>query len=310
MSKLYNLDHQFLDGKQIIDYQPIPIIRAAWGTMETGLATIIEEIDNKCFRFPFEHVYVWGNEALEQLQQRGYDCTLVSEEPFTKGMDYTTYMHYKKLVASSMAFEVFGEHLLLDWDCSLSLGHTNPDGSEAREWELKGENQLPVFPKNFWELCRKNEVSMPLYVWWYKRLFFEEGEDVYKSKNLAGPTADLIQPAHKCSPQIRSVLNHYGWKWNGMYMIPNACWMYTKGNINIGLELLDIMFKKDIRANVEEVCMKIWSNCSIDEYIEKYHPYCIYGKHGMFGNMTSEEWQFNKYVRSKLKDFDEILFHY
>ena len=84
----------------------------------------------------------------------------------------------------------------------------------------------------------------------------------------------------------------------------------TFGNINIGLELLDIMFKKDIRANVEEVCMKIWSNCSIDEYIEKYHPYCIYGKHGMFGNMTSEEWQFNKYVRSKLKDFDEILFHY
>ena len=47
------------------------------------------------------------------------------------------------------------------------------------------------------------------------------------------------------------------------------------------------------------------SNCSIDEYIEKYHPYCIYGKHGMFGNMTSKNGSINT---RQLKDFDEIFF--
>ena len=114
----------------------------------------------------------------------------------------------------------------------------------------------------------------------------------------------------ECNTQMRSALNAYGWNWRGMKMIPNACWMYTKGNINIGLELLDIMFKKDIRANVEEICMKIWADCSIDEYIEKYHPLCIYGKHGMYGNMSSEETEFNNYIKEKLPDFDEILFHY
>ena len=306
----YDIDYQFLDGKQIIDYQPIPIIRAAWGTKKTGLQNLLNEINNKCFRFPFEHVYVWGREALDALESMGYVCTLVSDEPFTEGMDYTNYMHYKKLIASSMAFEHFGEHLLLDWDCSLSLGHVNPNGSPSRVWELD-ENWIPTFPKKFWNLCRRNEVSMPMYVWWNRRKYFAEGEDIDKASNLSDIRGNkILTPMQECNTQMRSALNAYGWNWRGMKMIPNACWMYTKGNINIGLELLDIMFKKDIRANVEEICMKIWADCSIDEYIQKYHPLCIYGKHGMYGNMSSEETEFNNYIKEKLPDFDEILFHY
>ena len=95
----------WLDGKSIVKEQPIPIVRAIWGTEDTGLLNHMGEMEEKCFRFPFEHIYVWGRDALEECEKRGYRCTLVSDEPYTSGMDYEHYMHYKKLIASSIAFE-------------------------------------------------------------------------------------------------------------------------------------------------------------------------------------------------------------
>ena len=40
-----------------------------------------------------------------------------------------------------------------------------------------------------------------------------------------------------------------------MWVVPNACWIYTDGEINIGKELLDYVFN-DIKALVEEIGMK------------------------------------------------------
>jgi hypothetical protein len=313
----------WLDGKSIVKEQPIPIVRAIWGTKETGLLNHFQEMEEKCFRFPFEHIYVWGRDALEECEKRGYRCTLVSDEPYTSGMDYEHYMHYKKLIASSIAFEELGEHILLDWDVCLSAGHKHSTGQKWRkDWEYN-EAGAPIFPKNFWDRIRMNEVSMPLYPWWYTRKFFDEGDNLELVKNLAldprhSNSGAPLLPMQECSDEIRYVLRHYGWNFKGMHTIPNACWMYTKGNINIGLELLDIMFKKDIRANVEEVCMKLWadkqsgSSCSIEEYITKYHPRVMVGKHGMFGTMMPEEEQLNNHIRKILEPdgFEEVLFHW
>ena len=56
----------WLDGKSIVKEQPIPIVRAIWGTEDTGLLNHMGEMEEKCFRFPFEHIYVWGRDALEE----------------------------------------------------------------------------------------------------------------------------------------------------------------------------------------------------------------------------------------------------
>ena len=42
----------WLDGKSIVKEQPIPIVRAIWGTEDTGLLNHMGEMEEKCFRFP------------------------------------------------------------------------------------------------------------------------------------------------------------------------------------------------------------------------------------------------------------------
>ena len=61
--------------------------------------------------------------------------------------------------------------------------------------------------------------------------------------------------------------------------------------------------------------MKLWadkqssSSCSIEEYITKYHPRVMVGKHGMFQTMMPEEEQLNNYIRKILEPdgFEEVF---
>jgi len=63
-----------------------------------------------------EIVYVWGKENLNKFKERGYNCVLMEEDEFNGKSIYG-----KKLTVLNKALKEWGEVLMLDWDCCLSL---------------------------------------------------------------------------------------------------------------------------------------------------------------------------------------------
>ena len=76
-----------------------------------------------------------------------------------------------------------------------------------------------------------------------------------------------------------------------------ACWIYTDGEINIGKELLDYVFKHDIKALVEEIGMKEWTGMTLEDYIVNHQPIPMFGKHGMYGHYSDEELDLQSYIK-------------
>lgn len=69
------------------------------------------------------------------------------------------------------------------------------------------------------------------------------------------------------------LLHKHSWKLDDMLVLPNACFIYTK-DVNIGKELEKISSEYNLDVLTEEFAMHIWSNCTLDTYIEKFDvPY-------------------------------------
>ena len=103
------------------------------------------------------------------------------------------------------------------------------------------------------------------------------------------------------------MLHEYSWDMNDMLVLPNACFIYTK-DVNIGHELEKIVTKYKLVGLVEEFAMKIWSKCSLDEYIKKYDVPYLNGRDNsqyfvVNGEKVNTADKLNKYIGRK-----QILF--
>jgi hypothetical protein len=76
-------------------------------------------------------------------------------------------------------------------------------------------------------------------------------------------------------------LSMYSWEMDDIVVIPNASFVYCN-NLEIVNKLYSIAKVNDIKTLVEEFAMFIYSNCTLKEYIEKYEPKCLYGRHRTF----------------------------
>ena len=76
-------------------------------------------------------------------------------------------------------------------------------------------------------------------------------------------------------------LSIYSWEIDDIIVIPNASFVYCN-KLDIAERLYSIAKTNGIKTLVEEFSMFIYSDCSLEEYIEKYEPKCLYGRHKSF----------------------------
>ena len=86
--------------------QPIPVIRAIFGNSNN----IERELNELTYQFPYEMVYCWGEDNYDLMRKYSKNVHLVSGEKFD--LVNSEMEHVLKLVASSLAYEHYGEHLL------------------------------------------------------------------------------------------------------------------------------------------------------------------------------------------------------
>ena len=96
---------------------------------------------------------------------------------------------------------------------------------------------------------------------------------------------------HSFSYNMFNYLNNMSWKNDSKAIIPNAGFIYIS-NPQIGSELLNTAKDNDIKTLVEEFTIYNWVNCSLDEYIQNYHPTMCFGRN---------ESNINEYVSSLIQ---------
>jgi len=254
----------------------IKIIRFLWGYRENTLKEIP--------LFPLypknEIVYVWGKENERLLKERGYETRYVEEESSPYAYDLLELIYERKVVALDLALKEFGEVLMLDWDCYI----------------------LRPLDNNFLNELRKKPIQCPLYA---------QHQDCYNA------LYEVIPPNHPWfqDPEEHDHLeNHlriitkgflkWHWKWEEGLISPNFGFFYSN-DPTIGEKLIDIGIKNNMEGCVEEHAMFVYANCSLEEYIEKYHPTSLLGvsdrvtkQNTRIGNIQRK---FNNHIKDNLK---------
>jgi len=204
--------------------------------------------------FPNEIVYVWGDDNVKILKERGYNYIKVddSEYPYFN-KEFT--QHGKKLIALDKALKESGEALLLDWDC------------------------IQVKDLNI-EVLREKERQVPLYCW----------TELQLSK---------IKDEFKLDIPLEKELRKYHWKLKDVLVSPNFGFAYSRDK-NFGERLIVEAIKHKINYCIEEHAMFNYANCTLDEYIDKYHPTSVYGKAFPFNKQEKGSISLNEYVNNKI----------
>ena len=89
----------------------------------------------------------------------------------------------------------------------------------------------------------------------------------------------------------------YNWEFDDVLALPCFCFFYSNES-NVISQLMEIANKYGLTACIEEFAMRIYSNCTLDEYIEKYEPIVIRGKERdkNLERMSESIKKINKYV--------------
>lgn len=220
--------------------------------------------------YPNQIVYVWGEEINKHLLDLGYQTRLIQDNTFNE----TSNTEYgRKLIALDLALQEFGEVLLLDWDCHI----------------------LRPFDNNFYNYLQSKPIQCPLYTQHVDttnalyEVFIKDDETLKKFKPFA--------------EEMERSFNKYSWKVEEGLVSPNFCCVYSRDK-NFAKELIDISLKNDIKGCVEEHAMWIYSNCSLEEYLEKYQPLFVQGvsddrtDHSF--RISQVQRKLNSYIDSKL----------
>lgn len=244
---------------------PIHIVRALWGSSKK----VLDEIP-KIPLFKNETVFVWGLENKEYLKSLGYIPVLVKDNvakitnlrelhpddakgvleehlhTYTGDHRYSTpKLHFAhKLEALRLADNMFGEYLFLDWDIDI----------------IK-----PLDSLFFDHIKRRGSFQVPLYA--YHEDWLREAE---QKENLDKDTQEFVRTHNQ-------LLNKYSWKLNNLRICPNACFIYSN-NQKIGTKLLDIFNDYNLEICIEEFATYLFTNCSLEEYIDRYLPIVLNGR--------------------------------
>jgi len=221
-------------------------------------------------------VYVWGKENEQFLQKRGYKTRLVTEEDPCL-IDHTNFL-FKKLITLDLALKEHDEIIFLDWDCYI----------------------LRELDNNFYNLLKSKPIQCPLY---------SHSLNPYESFLEFSPNNNEERLEFFKNADI--FFKKYNWQFEDMLVLPNFGCFYSRDK-SIGNKLLNIALENNLKGCVDEGAMFIYANCSLNEYVENYHPLFI---QGVSDNVTGSKYyistvqrKFNEYLKNKLS-FDLYLEH-
>ena len=258
----------------------IPIIRALWGSVPRSKSEV--------FRKPIfanEIVVVWGQDNYEYLTKLGYQ-TVVADYGITDARYSTIHSHFMhKLLAIQHASKIYDEFIFLDWDCYL----------------------LKPMDDNFYQELRDgNEVQVPLYAYHNRPgigiidVMTHPANERYDNK----PSEDLIEYIKSHEEQLRK----YCWEYEDTLVTPNFSFFYTRLP-KVCDELIEITLENNILNCIEEHAFFKWTNCTLDEYIERFEPTITYGTHpdtrthmlrGGYDVENDPVIKINKYIETKV----------
>ena len=253
----------------------IKIIRSLWGFRDHTYNEIppMPLLQN-------EVVYVWGKENEAMLKERGFETRYVEEESSPFAYEILELIYERKLIALDLALKEFGEVIMLDWDCHL----------------------LKPLDDDFMESLRQKPIQVPLYA---------QHKDCYNALYDAMPKN---HPLFKDPTEINKVEDHlriitkgflkWNWEWDEGLISPNFSFVYSR-DVTLGEKLIEIAVRDKMEGCVEEHAMLVYANCSMEEYIEKYHPTCLYGVSNKILESNTKigriQREFNYYIEKNLK---------
>lgn len=215
----------------------VKIVRAYWG----GNDKLKKEIPPIPI-YPNQIVFVWGSINESFLRSRGFDTFLMPDDIPEIYRSYNG-QFYRKLLALDAALSMFGEVILLDWDCYI----------------------LREFDDDFYEFLREKPIQCPLYGQ------YEKIDESWR---------EALQPENLNKEGWYSICNDtfpkYTWKLGTTLVSPNFCFVYSRDR-SLGKNLIDIANKHGLAGCIEEHAMYLYANCSLDDYIKKYQPRFLYG---------------------------------
>jgi len=239
--------------------------------------------DLKAFRevppvpiYPNQVVYVWSEEHNTFFKNRGYETRIVNDDKFkTYNSRYA-----KKLVALDLSLKEFGEVMMIDWDCLI----------------------LREIDDTFYKYLLEKPIQCAIY---------SHHKDIKNALCETFGNTPLSKEQLDYFTIVEQNFNKYSWRLNENIAAPNFGFFYSR-NPKIGEELLNIVNKYSLEGCIEEHAMWIYVNCSMDEYIDLYHPRFMYGVSNDVNTcefrICEAQREMNRYVDTKIL-IDEYLKH-
>lgn len=237
----------------------VKVIRALWGD------------DGKSLReapiiptIKNQIVYVWGAGNNEELRRRGYDTVLMDNV----GFDEPNKFYGRKLIALDLALKEFGEVMMLDWDCHI----------------------LRPLDDKFYEYLKSSPVQCPLYC--QHKNTSKALQEIFTITGAIGDELEVY------TNTMQEEFTKYSWALEDALVTPNFGFVYSRDK-SLGEDLIQIATENNLIGCIEEHAMWIYSKCSLDEYINKYHPVFV---QGVSDDRTDHEFMISR-VQRKLNKF-------
>ena len=203
-----------------------------------------DKINNEIPRVPLlkdEVVYVYSMDFYWELKKRGFEIRVVKEEIFNN--EWNTFG--RKLQCLDLALQEFGEVILLDWDCY----------------------QLKPFDDEFYKLLKQKPIQIPLYI---------------QHKDTKNAILDLVGQNQSAKfmeemDLLQEGFKKYGWEWEEGLVAPNFGFVYCRDK-SFAKKLIDLAIKEDLKTVVDEFATKLYVDCTLEEYIEKYCASVLKGR--------------------------------
>jgi len=221
-------------------------IRILWGDFEKYKNQIVEAKNDNLN----ETVFVWGDDNKNKIEQLGYECHLVDENPYDLTIaDNHTFINHKslihKIVGIKKALEIYNEIIFVDWDC-------------RKEKEID---------KNFYDLIKSKEskIQVPLYT--YPVVAFE-----IMLNEIKDPVVNNF------ISKLREYVDKYSFRYGNNYIIPNTGFFYCS-DASIIDELLRLIKENDLQTVPDELSVFLYGKeLGLNGYIEKMDPLVVGGK--------------------------------
>ncbi len=222
-------------------------------------------------------VYVWGDDNEKFLKNRGFETILM----VTDELSYND-VFIRKLIVLDIALKEFGEIIMLDWDCYI----------------------LRPIDSIFYEYIRSKAIQCPLYSQNKEiRITLSEIIDKYVGDDYIRMSSFI--------EKMEIEFPKYSWECKYGFVSPNFGFFYSR-DITIGEKLLNLVEKNKIQGCIEEHAMFIYANCTLDEYIDRYHPVIVNGVSDFMTRskytISKNQREFNLYIKTKI-DMDIYLEH-